>query len=1703
MSWPNNGNAFTGETNVPITSSSSSSFPYISTSENPQQQEFPSSATTAFPLQPDSPNSSSNPSTIHSRRRRATLQGQQPLIITTPTAPATQINIPLNNSTQNRNVLIDQPEPTPLYSTALELGSVPESSRAATNANAATTAENPLVSAPLTDDLPKEQSFYESSLKDSTKPAQPPNWLAALVGKLTGRGRVVARANTRVIPISPSRPVRLIQPETGKPFVSNSVTTARYTFWDFLPKQLYAQFSKIANVYFLFVASLQMVPSWSPTGQYTTLVPLVVFLSIAIAHEGYDDYRRHRQDNVENNQMANVFRSYRNATNSLSYQDFHHQQPPASPDLDRTSTSDGAELSITIPLTPAAYGPSPNLAVFQKLKWKDISVGDIVRVDQNDWVPADLILLHSAGPEGGCFVETAALDGETNLKQRQSLRVTNDIISSPEDIANLKGCAHTEHPNQDLYNFEGYMEIGNGDGKDTPRYPLSINQILLRGTILRNTPYIYGLVVFSGEDTKIRQNGSKNVRTKAPSMQRLINKVIIVIFSIVVFLSALCTVLNTVWYSGNSKPGHAAWYLLMKHTDTASVLFGYIVLFNTMIPISLYVTMELVKLLQAYFIHHDMEMYDPVSDTPAEARTTVINEELGQVSYLFSDKTGTLTENIMVFRKFCVAGHSFNHDLDPESIKAAAQFAKQNQDADGENQGTNGEPVRRRTKYKSKAGKVVQKLRRSSQHHSRRSTAGYQSLDGGKEAITEMESGEIPEIYAEGSHADKHSYSDNIVPCTPTSQLISFLKSGARHGMADRVRFFLLAMALCHDAVPELMDESDPMSFKYQAASPDENALVAGAKELGYVFVDRSRGGIRVRSLPSNPYEEPKEEYYEILNIIEFSSKRKRMSVIYKMPDGQICLFTKGADSIILERVRDPKTGFDDFQNLDSPTSAQVYDGKDPLESLEYSKSGKGYKHSVDRSSSSGAGVGHGSTGTMRKDESLDYIKSADTYANASPSEEDDEMGAYFFGQTPGLAQSEMWEYQQTMDHIQEYATTGLRTLLYGHRFLSKEEYRDWAKQYSDAQSAIEGRQEKLEEVAELLEQNLDMTGATAIEDKLQDGVPETIDKLRRAGIRLWMLTGDKRETAINIGYSCRLIKDYSSTIILDVPTQAQAHKALNKALKDVNKGRSRHVVVVIDGATLAIVEQSDELMALFVELGIKADSVICCRVSPAQKAIVVKTVRARVKHVVTLAIGDGANDIAMIQEANVGIGITGKEGLQAARSSDYSIAQFRFLERLLFVHGRWSYVRVSKFVLGTFYKCATFYLTQGLFQIFTGFSGTSLYEQWTLSFYNTLFSSLPVMVVGMFEQDLKASTLLLVPELYTYGQRNSGFSLATYATWMMAAMYQALATIMVPLWIAGAIGRFGVEPDDESLFSMGLGVYTSIVIVVTVKIAYIETHNWSIATHVTSFMTLAAWFLYNTMYSFFYPLRTAGYHVHGAFQALASHLPFWATIFCAAAIAIIPNIIAKIVKAQMFPTDVDLYQELEKDPEAVQRWKEWEEELGNQGAEAKGVTGSKIQRRLSIAASIVSRQSSRHGARSIASRRSQSRSRQRQPSDESEYGTGSGRRSFEVQMDSFDEGQDQVGDLWGPSPHRRAVSSASHSAREYRRKRLSKMNQRGGDMYGSYSSSVLAPRSATQPNFPRTGPFGMPEPYDSFTADPDILGRDLRRSASTGVSGV
>ncbi|KAK5000308.1 phospholipid transporting ATPase, partial [Cryomyces antarcticus] len=289
-----------------------------------------------------------------------------------------------------------------------------------------------------------------------------------------------------------------------------------------------------------------------------------------------------------------------------------------------------------------------------------------------------------------------------------------------------------------------------------------------------------------------------------------------------------------------------------------------------------------------------------------------------------------------------------------------------------------------------------------------------------------------------------------------------------------------------------------------------------------------------------------------------------------------------------------------------------------------------------------------------------------------------------------------------TAEHLELFAREGLRTLCIAQRELAEEEYQLWNKQHDIAASSVQDRDEKLEKISDAIERELTLLGGTAIEDRLQDGVPDAIALLASAGIKLWVLTGDKVETAINIGFSCNLLSTEMDLIVFkvdeDKPERAGAE--LDRLLATFNKTGSDEELkaakknheppapthaLVIDGDSLKHV-LDDELRQKFLLLCKECKSVLCCRVSPSQKAAVVQMVKNGLD-VITLSIGDGANDVAMIQEAHVGVGIAGEEGRQAVMSSDYAIGQFRFLTRLVLVHGRWSYRRLAETIANFFYK--------------------------------------------------------------------------------------------------------------------------------------------------------------------------------------------------------------------------------------------------------------------------------------------------------------------------------------------------------------------------------------------------------------------------------
>jgi len=772
-----------------------------------------------------------------------------------------------------------------------------------------------------------------------------------------------------------------------------------------------------------------------------------------------------------------------------------------------------------------------------------------------------------------------------------------------------------------------------------------------------------------------------------------------------------------------------------------------------------------------------------------------------------------------------------------------------------------------------------------------------------------------------------------------TEEMLGYTQNKPYTNFARRVRFFLLSIALCHTCLPEKGVDG---KIHFQAASADELALVKAAQDLGYLVVDRQSYNITIRTYPDGPDSNPMYEKYEILDVVEFSSARKRMSIVIRMPDQRICVFCKGADTVIQRRLR--------LSGLATEKSTEIEQRASKWKSMKA-------QQVIRRGSTARASIGllrpsmGGRQSRTRvrlpnvRDDADHWLKDREDEAQASLIDDN----SIYCSLRPSLqpfagrqsltrseggscSQDELIDelveealsvsddviFERCFQHINDFASEGLRTLLYAYRYVDEASYTVWRKSYHESTTSIANRQSLIEQVADQLERDFELVGATAVEDKLQKGVPEAIDKLRRANIKIWMLTGDKRETAINIGHSCRLVKDYSTLISLNHGLDT-IEQSIAAAIVDINDGAIAHCVVIIDGQALSTVEAQPNVRDLFIDLVIRADSVICCQASPSQKASLVKFIRKKLPQSVTLAIGDGANDIAMIQEAHVGIGITGKEGLQAAQISDYSIAQFRFLLKLLLVHGRWNYIRTCKYVLGMFWKEMLLYLTQALYQHWNGYTGTSLYEPWSLTMFQPLFTCLPVVFIGIFEKDLAASTLLAVPELYTKGQRNGGFNIKIYLWWTFMAASDAIIMFFIMLRLYGN----ALFTKDNGLYAMGTLTFTACVIIICIKMQVLETHNKTSTVVSAIVFSVGSWFVWSLVLSAVYTDNQI-YNVKGGLlERFGRNALWWLTLILILFAVLLYELAVSSIRAMIWPTDVDIFQQYEQDPGFRKRFQE------------------------------------------------------------------------------------------------------------------------------------------------------------------------------------
>ncbi|XP_042504200.1 phospholipid-transporting ATPase 2-like [Macadamia integrifolia] len=769
-------------------------------------------------------------------------------------------------------------------------------------------------------------------------------------------------------------------------YCDNRISNRKYTVLNFVPKNLLEQFSRFMNQYFLLIACLQLWSLITPVNPASTWGPLIFIFAVSATKEAWDDYNRYLSDKQANEKEVWVVKQ----------------------------------------------------AVKKLIQAQDIRVGNIVWLRENDEVPCDLVLLGTSDPQGVCYVETSALDGETDLKTRVIPSACVGIAS--ELLHKIKGVIECPNPDKDIRRFDANVRLF-PPFIDNDLCPLTINSTLLQSCYLRNTEWACGVAVYTGNETKLGM--SRGIpEPKLTAVDAMIDKLTGAIFLFQIVVVIVLGTAGNVWKDTEARK---LWYVLYPNEgpwyEVLVIPLRFELLCSIMIPISIKVSLDLVKSLYAKFIDWDQEMYDHETSTPSHATNTAISEDLGQVEYILTDKTGTLTENRMIFRRCCINGISY----------------------------------------------------------------GNESGDALKDPL---------------------------------------LLNAVASSSPDVIRF-LMVMAICNTVIPT---KSKNGAITYKAQSQDEDALVHAAAHLHMALVNKS-GNILEINLNGLVIQ------YEVLDTLEFTSDRKRMSVVVKdCQNGKIIMLSKGADEAIFP----------------------------------YACSGQ--------------------------------------------------------------------QIRAFVEAVEQYAQFGLRTLCLAWRELNEDEYEEWSLTYKEAKTTLVDREWRLAEVCQRLEHNLEILGITAIEDRLQDGVPETIETLRKAGINFWMLTGDKQSTAIQIALSCNFIspEPKGQLLLINGKTEDEVSRSLERVLLTmrITTSEPKDVAFVVDGWALEIV--LNHYREAFTELAILSRTAICCRVTPSQKAQLVKLLKSCDYR--TLAIGDGGNDVRMIQQADIGVGISGREGLQAARAADYSI---------------------------------------------------------------------------------------------------------------------------------------------------------------------------------------------------------------------------------------------------------------------------------------------------------------------------------------------------------------------------------------------------------------------------------------------------------------
>ena len=941
----------------------------------------------------------------------------------------------------------------------------------------------------------------------------------------------------------------------------------------------------------------------------------------------------------------------------------------------------------------------------------------------------------------------------------------------------IRGTVYCSTPSFHLEEFSGALDIA---GMQIKRQPVDDSNLAIRGTILRNTSWIVGLVCYTGFKTKLALNSS-SPPTKYSALNRMVDLMVVSIVLVQVIFCVVAGALATAWQAdqNNIASTYYAYYLYSFEapgTTGVKAFFSYFILLSYVIPQTLMISLEISKLLQGRWIEWDEDMGGSLTGKPsavftgAKARSTDQNDELGRVRWIMSDKTGTLTANEMKMIEAVVHGESYKNVMEGSLMNALVR--------------SNVEQSRFLSEY----------LFCLSVCHT--VTIG--------EIITEEE------VAEKKKSPWKHLF---IKVSKGVSKVFNTKSSVLMVGEDEEAPKPQILQKDKEDGPPPALEMQEYRSGKwkdliYKGSSPDEEAFVKFTNKNGFVFSRRIREEVEV-TVEIDP-NHPDTHTFTILHCLEYTNTRARMSVICKDDkDGNIVVYSKGADSAIM------------------PLLDQNLTPKDIM--------------------------------------------------------------------------------KKTTNKIDALAARGLRTLVVARRTLDPEFFEDWFERMrrsatGEDGTAVDDRKKVQTELYKEIECDLELLGVTAVEDRLQDNVADCIAFFLAAGIRFMMITGDKMGTAENIAKSTKLITaDMTLVHLSDAKNIQEADTLLQEAERKVKSAAAPRLAVVIDGATLKYLLKVGNLPARFYRLMFKAAAIVCCRCNPRIKAKIVALVRSYNDKDITLAIGDGGNDVSMIQKAHIGVGIMGRDGTQASRSSDYAIYEFQHLRKLVAVHGRWNFLRNSTIVQYWVYKNVAFIFVLFWFGIHSGWSGQNFYDAAIITLYNVFFTAFPPVFFALMEQDATPEMIYRYPLLYKESQKAKNFTPWTFGFWVVEAFYVSLICYFIPY----------IMFDDSTVEFYWAGDAVAIAAITVVNLRMLlETRNHTWFIHLSYWISFALLVLTLGIESVWLDFTPTQFGVFN--QVLGSGL-FWMLYPFVVVISLLPAVIVKAILSIYYPWDSQIAREMNK----------------------------------------------------------------------------------------------------------------------------------------------------------------------------------------------